>query len=732
MRGQFRRRQFRCATVGKAGIAPYNDYMSSDSKRLNARQSALVELPLSKKIWLEGSAGSGKTTVGMRRVLRLLAQGVPAESILIFVPQRSLANPYIEALRDHTLYRGGQVSVHTIGSLSLQMVEMFWFLVAGRAGFKHPQDLPNFLSLELVQYFMTRAIEPLVNQRDYFNSVRIDRARLYSQIVDNMNKAALVGFPVDEIGSRLKSALAGGVEQLHIYDDAQTCAREFRNYCLERNLLDFSLYVEVFRDHIQALPQARAYLHRRFRHLIVDNVEEDNPASHGFLASLLDDCDSALLIFDRDAGFRRFLGADPGHAGGLRRFCDIHESLDESLVMQPAVEALGAQLAAQLGLVKAVDERMDPRRALTAEAQRYHPQMVDWVADEVSTLIHDQSVPPDEIVVLAPFLSDVLRFGLVESLEARGVQTRSHRPSRALRDERAARTLLTLARLAHPQWQMQPAEFDIAFALMTAIDGLDLIRAKLLTEMLYRHGALLPFSKVESPTMQTRITYELGERYDRLVGWLERYRDEGGAGAIDIFFKRIFGEVLSRRGYGFHGSIDAGNICMNLVDSARNFRWSLDFLRRYDEAADLGLDYVTMVDRGVIANYYRRSWEAQDENSVLIAPAYTFLLSNRPVDYQFWLNIGSEGWSRRLYQPLTHPYVLSRGWQAGARWTEDDEQAWNRQTLGRLLLALTRRCRRGVYLGYSELSESGHEQRGLLLETIQGVLRRSAREDAPD
>ena len=165
--------------------------------------------------------------------------------------------------------------------------------------------------------------------------------------------------------------------------------------------------------------------------------------------------------------------------------------------------------------------------------------------------------------------------------------------------------------------------------------------------------------------MQTRVTFELGERYDRLASWLARYREEGGADAIDIFFKRIFGDLLSRRGFGFHGHIDAGNICMNLVDSARNFRWSLDFLSRYDEAPDLGRDYVTMVDRGVIANYYRRSWEVDDEDCVLIAPAYTFLLANRPVDYQFWLNIGSDGWSRRLYQPLTHPYVLSRGLAAG-------------------------------------------------------------------
>ncbi len=708
--------------------------MDRKTTPLAPTQSALAQQPPERKIWLEGPAGSGKTSVAVARLLHLLEGGAPAESILIFLPQRSLAQPYIRALRERARYSGGQVAIHTIGSLSLQLVEMFFFLVAERAGFKHPRDLPNFLSLELVQYFMTRAIEPIIDGRDYFNSVRIDRARLYSQIVDNMNKAALVGFPLSEIGGRLKGALAtagGGVEQAHIFDDAQTCALAFRQYCLAHNLLDFSLYLEIFRDHVQLLPQARAFLRGRYRHLIADNVEEDTPASHGVLAGLIEQCRSALIIYDRDAGFRRFLGADPEQARRLRDVCDLRESFDASLVMQPSVRALGAKLAAQLGAESdAADNNADPRLALFTAAHRYHPQMVDWVAAEIGALVHERGVPPAEIVVLAPFMSDVLRFGLFEGLEKRGVKARSHRPSRALRDERAARTLLTLARLAHPQWGMTPTEFDMAFALMTAIDGLDLIRAKLLTEMLYRGGALRPFVSVESAAMQQRITFELGERYDRLQRWLRLYIEGGGVDAIDIFFRRIFGELLSRPGYGFHGDIDAGNIAMNLVDSARNFRWSLDFMSRYGEESDLSLDYVKMVERGVIANFYLRSWVAEAEDSVLVAPAYTFLLKNQAVDYQFWLNIGSEGWSRRLYQPLTHPEVLSLGWAAGRVWTEDDEQAWSRRTLSRLLLALTRRCRAGVYLGYSELSESGYEQRGLLLETIQSLLRQLTREPA--
>lgn len=663
----------------------------------------------------------------MARVLHLLRSGAPAESILIFVPQRALAQPYIGALRGQSEHRGGQVSVQTIGSLSRQMVEMFWFLVAGRAGFKHPIHLPNFLSLELAQYFMTRVIEPLVDERDYFTSVRIDRPRLYSQIVDNMNKAALVGFPISEIGSRLKSALAGGVEQAHIFDDAQTCAMAFRKYCLERNLLDFSLQLEVFRDHVWASPQARDHLRGRCKHLIVDGVEEDNHASHGFLSDLLGSCESALIIYDRDAGFRRFLGADPASARHLRDGCQLEATLDESFVMGAQVKALGADLAAQLGLSVNDAGDADPRPALITEARRYHPEMVDWVARQVDMLVGERGVSPNEIVILAPFLSDALRFGLADGLAQRGIPMRSHRPSRALRDEPAARTLLTLARLAHPRWGMPPTDFDVVFALMTAIKGLDLVRAKLLTEMLHRQGRLLPFAEVRSTAMQERVTFDLGERYDRLAAWLNRYIDSERDDAIDIFFRRLFGGLLSRAGFGFHDDVDAGNISMNLVDSARGFRWSLDFMSRYDDDIDLGLDYVKMVDRGVIANFYLRDWIADAEEGVLIAPAYTFLLNNRPVDYQFWLNIGSEGWSRRLYQPLTHPYVLSRGWTVGAAWTEDDEQNLSRETLGRLLLALTRRCRKAIYLGYSELSESGYEQRGLLLEAIHSLLRRYAR-----
>ena len=136
-----------------------------------------------------------------------------------------------------------------------------------------------------------------------------------------------------------------------------------------------------------------------------------------------------------------------------------------------------------------------------------------------------------------------------------------------------------------------------------------------------------------------------------------------------------------------------------------------------------------LVEQGVIAAQYLPV-EAPSAEAVLLAPAYTFVMANRPVDVQFWLDLGSSSWGRRLYQPLTHPYVLSRRWPLGRRWTDADEDLANRQTLYHLAVGLIRRCRRVLYLTDSTYNERGFEDHGTLQQVIFRTLRRAARSDS--
>jgi hypothetical protein len=194
---------------------------------------------------------------------------------------------------------------------------------------------------------------------------------------------------------------------------------------------------------------------------------------------------------------------------------------------------------------------------------------------------------------------------------------------------------------------------------------------------------------------------------------------------------------LSQPGYGFHRDFQAGRITAQLIESARKFRQVARQTAQgtdpgagqsngHSPAPPTGLEYVRMVQRGVIAAQYIPAWgtNQEDENAVLLAPAYTFLMRNRAVDHQFWLNAGSGGWWERLYQPLTHPHVLTRHWRHGDVWTDAHEVEAQTQAMHRLVQGLIRRCRSQIHLGISELGEQGYEQRGPLLKAIQGALRR--------
>ncbi len=689
-------------------------------------QRSLIERSIERKLFLEGPAGAGKTTAGVARLLHLIEAGVPADAILVIVPQRTLASPYYEALRRATVRAGGEVTVSTVGGLAQRTVDLFWPLVVEEGGFGHPEDPPTFLTLETAQYYMARLVRPLLDQ-GYFETITIDHNRLYSQILDNLNKAAVVGFPHAEIGRRLKAAWGGESSQRRIYDEAQECAALFRRYCLTHNLLDFSLQLELFRNHLWTMPLCRNYLLETYTHVIADNVEEDTPVAHDLLRDWLPHCQSALLIYDREAGYRRFLGADTESGHALRELCDERIAFTKSFVTSPDMEALGAELARSLNRprehspISQAAHQASPQSPLSYAYHRYYPEMLDWVTDEIAKLVQDEGVPPQEIVVLAPFLPDALRFALTNRLEARDVPTRSHRPSRALRDEPATRCLLTLTAIAHPDWGICPTSFDVAYALMQAIDGLDLVRAQLLTQIVYRptdgRPALTSFDQIV-PEMKERLTFVLGERYEWLRTWVEEYA-AGLAAELDHFLSGLFGEVLSQAGFGFHRNYDAGRVAFNLIESVQKFRW----VARCDDDKPLGQEYIEMVQDGVIAAQYIHSWQLRPQDAVLLAPAYTFLMSNRPVDVQFWLDVGSRGWWERLYQPLTQPYVLSRGWPRGDVWTDAAEHEARQETLHRLVQGLVRRCRRRVYLGLSELGENGREQKGPLLQAIQRVLR---------
>jgi superfamily I DNA/RNA helicase len=169
---------------------------------LTGEQRQVADPGLRGSLFVAGPAGAGKTTGAVHRLRRLLQAGVRADSILVLLPQRTLVRPYREALRDPALAAGAAVTVTTVGGLAKRVVELFWPLVAGEAGFAEPEREPVFLTMETAQYYMARVMQPLLRD-GCFDSLEVDRNRIYSQVLDNLNKSAVVGFDQERIDSLL-------------------------------------------------------------------------------------------------------------------------------------------------------------------------------------------------------------------------------------------------------------------------------------------------------------------------------------------------------------------------------------------------------------------------------------------------------------------------------------------------------------------------------------------------
>lgn len=659
---------------------------------------------------------------------RLVEDGIDGDSILILVPQRRLAVEYLKEIHSADFPAGSQPNLVTFNGLAQRMISLFWPLIASKAGFQPAAGPPRFLNMESAQYYLAEIVEPLL-EKGYFESLTIDPNRLFSQILDNLNKSAVVGFPPGEIAERLTTAWAGKISKANIYQQAQECAMKFRQFCLASNFLDFSLQLSVFSAELWPSLLCRHYLNSSIRHLIYDNIEEDFPVAHDFVSELLPDLDSSLLIQDEGGGYRSFLGADPVSAQRLADRCTGRMRIPSSLVQSGPLESFEKLMHESIRdhRVSNIDPA-ETRGSYSIRAFRFYPEVIDWITGEVGNLLEHGSAAPGEIAILTPYLSDALRFSFANRLQNAGIPFTTYRPSRSLHDEPAVQAVLTIAKMAHPSWQLRPSFQQTRSAFAMVIGDCDFVRADLLSRTLFKGKdheiPLLPFEGL-NVDMQSRITFRVGEYYELLRTWLKE-NIEGGVHELDHWVSRLFGECLSQPGFGFHNDFDASGSISRLIESCREFRK----IYRPDQTIKTqaaGEEYTRVLEKGLLTSQpYTTNFIHNDSTAVFLSPAYSFLMRNHPVKYQFWLDIGSNGWWSRLEQPLTQPYVLNRNWRSGQKWTDENEYLSNQLTLSRIVTGLIRRCSGHIFMCSVYYNEHGIEERGQLLLALQTILRAGA------
>lgn len=687
---------------------------------LNQDQKSVIEKAAHHSVFLSGTAGTGKTSCAKAFITELLEQSVPGNKILVFVPQKSLGLTYKDSFADIQVFNGNLPDIQTLSAISQKTIRLFWPLIANQFNFSDPTVAPTFLNIESSQYFLAKITEPFF-QKKFFSTIKSEKPRILSQILDNLNKSSLVGIPIKEISNTLKSAWNKDSKHLIAYDEAQICAEAFRNYCYEHNLLDYSLQIEIFNQIINSSHVIQQYLFNSYDYLIYDNCEEDTPAAHDLILQWLPHFTSCLIINDDEAGFRSFLGADAVSASRLADQCQEKITFGRSIKTLTKIQTLQKiyHSALKHDKINQIPEKVFDH--LELHNSRFYPQMIDLVVEKVEQCLN-AGFKPGEIAILAPFVSNTLLFQIQNRLDNKNIQLVSHRPSRSLREESTTYSLLTWIKIAYPEFEMQPSIYEIRNAFTQSIGNFDPVRADLLARMVYAKNLQIPlrdFGDLD-PNYAERISMQALMQYRRIYNWIINFQEMKSEPYV--FLASFFGEVISQPGFGFHNNYVLAEITGKLIESMQNFKTNTQSHFRQTQN-NWAIDYIHMLENGLISALYIQTWEQPPEDAVYLAPAYTFLMQNRPVKVQFWLDIGNLGWWQRIMQPLTQPYVLSRNWQPGMKWTDTHEYENNQKNLLNVITGLLNRCEEKVLLFTSGYNESGSEQAGPLLQATQKILR---------
>ncbi len=666
--------------------------------------------------FLIGTAGTGKTTALYGRLQHLLAQGVPAYSILVLVGERIQENGFLQTVQAQGMPYADLKITH-YPALVRDMVTLFWPLVAQEAGFASAYQPPTFLGYDLAQLLMWRTVRDMLED-GAFADLRRRPQQIVSQLLDTLNRAAQNNTDIFAATRKQRATWTGDPNQLRHLEHAEEAATYFRQVCLNNNLLDLSLMVDVFNQYVLTNEAFSRYFSERYQHIIVDNVEEQTPAAQKFIEQLMQTTQSAAISYDDGGGYRWFLAADPQ---GSRRF-ELNAQhvyrFEQPLASTAPIRHVAAVVEArtQGNLIPHAIEKIDPAIFVAVIKTRYRREMVIALADKLAKMIHEEDVPADEIAVVMPYLDGSVHHVLTQAFKRHGVPLNLVRRRAAPREEPHVRAWLTWVALAHPDWGVHPTAFDVAEALGISFGRLDPIRAAILADAVYPQHLvrLIPAAQLD-PIIVARVGEDTVAHYEHLRVWLEENRDKHD---LDHFIYHLFADVLATADFQPEPDLAAAGVCDWLVKMAGRLVDAAAALK-LNGSIEIGQAFLHSINQGLVTGNPPEMGDPPDPDGVFVSTIYGYLLRGKAVRYQVWMDAGATGWWDYPRQPLSNAFVLAESWDDERQWTPNEENRVRQSLVTRFAHGLTSRCKEGIILATSDLDRRGQFQDGPLWRALQ-------------
>ncbi|MBB6392290.1 ATP-dependent DNA helicase [Microbacterium thalassium] len=510
------------------------------SARLDADQRSVVDLDPEASGVVLGAPGTGKTTVLVRRVARLLTEaGLEPDELLVLTPTRQTATE----LRDRL---AAGLDVATPGPLA-RSTSSFAFQLVRAAAVAADAAPPLLLTAgdqdRIIAELLAGDEEDAAHGADRWPaalSPAVRRSRAFrSELRALFAECAELGLAPADLGS-LATAQAH-----ETWAAAAGFAAEYA-YTLGRMRADHRDPAQLVHEAAGLLATADAARigpASRLRVLLIDDAQELTRGGVALVEAARERGIAVLAFGDPDIASGAFRGASVELFEQLVRILgsDVHV-LDGPHRAAPGLTRLTRSVTASIGASGRVDHRRAPGPvtdddAVTAIVADSPFAEVDRIARTLRTWHVMDGIAWDDMAVIAHDTRQVAQLDV--ELAAREVPTRAASVPRPLGREEVVRDLVGIVRLGMTDADERDPD-DVADALLTAFGGLDAVglrrlRARLRVAELAEEGTRsareLLAAAMREPAWLALIDSAEARRAGRLAAALEKVHHQARRGA---------------------------------------------------------------------------------------------------------------------------------------------------------------------------------------------------------
>ena len=652
-----------------------------------------------------GPTGSGKTTK-LQDKFHQIAKENKTDNCLVLLNQGSAVTKWRSEIE---LQQAGKLNIFTYFGLINQELKRFWDVIEENLAGVRKKLEPTFMTVEPTHYVMTSLVKQARNKGS-FTEVNATDQQIALQLINNLNYAALNTLDLEQVKERLANwALVQ--EQEISYQNAFTIMKRFREICLEKRCLDYSLVIELYNKYLLNSAEYNQYLANNYDFLIVDDLEKASPAAQDLVAKLMSKSEVSYLAYNPAGGFEKFFGAAPELAA--ERFIDNGEVIE--LRDSHTASAEAQEMAEEVADKIMQGSQLSYNQIIAKEQiiqEKFRGEMLAKVVSQVQELIA-AGVKPQNIALVAPQIDKILEFILERELASEDYAVLNLRRERRLLDNSFAEVLVVLTILTNPHWGLE-LNFSSLIETFDLILDLDPVRAALIADEVEDYQ--LPDLQ-SNPRLRERIGFDKANQYDVFREWITE--KQGQEFELEYFFREAFGELLAPLLDSITDQDRKEEIilsCRKIMDSIVKFKRAVQEFKEIDQR-DIGCKFIEMVLDGTLAAELLFGKQTR-ENKVVLATPYTFLSlpDVQEVDHLFLLDLSSELWLLGSGKELSNPYVLSR--QNSGEWGDQIDQNLRKEQLAHYLQGIFNKTKEKIYLADSDLSSRGWEQEGQLGEWL--------------